>query len=59
VHVIVGDQSQAEGLKVVAHVCDDPNAWGKGFVVAICRSGRSPNALAARYEGSVRIRVSE
>ena len=43
---------QAEGAKIVAHVCNDKGRWGQGFVLAVSR--RWPEAEAAYrewYEG--------
>lgn len=28
---------QVEGVKIIAHICNDKNAWGAGFVLAISR----------------------
>lgn len=33
---------QAEGPKVIAHVCNDLGGWGKGFVLAISRKWPQP-----------------
>jgi len=32
---LVGDatQPQGEGVKVIAHICNDIGAWGAGFVI--------------------------
>jgi O-acetyl-ADP-ribose deacetylase (regulator of RNase III) len=35
---------QAEGNKVVAHICNDLGGWGKGFVLAVSRRWPEPEA---------------
>lgn len=40
----VGDATEpiAEGDKIIAHICNDQGAWGKGFVLALSRRWRQP-----------------
>jgi O-acetyl-ADP-ribose deacetylase (regulator of RNase III) len=33
---------QAEGNKIIAHVCNDIGRWGKGFVLALSKRSREP-----------------
>nr|WP_296071525.1 macro domain-containing protein [uncultured Actinoplanes sp.] len=41
---VIGDATdpRAEGPKIIAHVCNDIGAWGKGIVVAISRRWPAP-----------------
>lgn len=41
---IEGDATmpQAEGNKIIAHICNDIGGWGKGFVVAISKRWEKP-----------------
>jgi O-acetyl-ADP-ribose deacetylase (regulator of RNase III) len=40
----------ADGMKVIAHVCNDVGGWGRGFVGALSRRWRTPeNAYRAWY----------
>lgn len=36
---------QGEGEKIIAHICNDAGAWGKGFVVAVSKRWREPEAF--------------
>jgi O-acetyl-ADP-ribose deacetylase (regulator of RNase III) len=33
---------QAEGAKLICHICNDVGGWGKGFVVALSRRWKQP-----------------
>ncbi|MFF7726964.1 Appr-1-p processing protein [Streptomyces sp. NPDC008001] len=35
---------QASGPRIIAHVCNDAGGWGAGFVVAVSRRWRQPEA---------------
>lgn len=35
---------QASGVKVIAHICNDLGAWGAGFVLAISKRWKEPEA---------------
>ena len=37
-------QPQAKGNRIIAHVCNDPGGWGKGFVVAVSKRWPEPEA---------------
>jgi O-acetyl-ADP-ribose deacetylase (regulator of RNase III) len=43
---LIGDatQPQGEGGKIIAHVCNTAGGWGRGFVVAISKRWREPEA---------------
>jgi O-acetyl-ADP-ribose deacetylase (regulator of RNase III) len=43
---IKGDATspQAKGVKIICHVCNDIGGWGKGFVLAISRRWKQPEA---------------
>jgi len=52
--VITGDATEPAGddNKIIAHVCNDIGAWGKGFVVAISRRWPEPEREFRRwYDG--------
>ncbi len=40
----VGDATapSADGNKIIAHICNDQGAWGKGFVLALSRRWQQP-----------------
>ncbi|MFF1506648.1 macro domain-containing protein [Streptomyces sp. NPDC058326] len=40
---------QGKGVKIVAHVCNDIGGWGKGFVAAVSRRWRKPEAAYRRW----------
>ncbi|MEU8513347.1 macro domain-containing protein [Kitasatospora sp. NPDC048722] len=40
---------QAKGVKVIAHVCNDLGGWGKGFVLALSKRWREPEAEFRRW----------
>lgn len=35
---------QASGTKIIAHICNDLGGWGKGFVLAISKRWKEPEA---------------
>ncbi len=41
---IKGDATspQANGVKIIAHICNDIGGWGKGFVMAISKRWKEP-----------------
>lgn len=57
IHYVIGDATAPEvpGPKIVAHVCNDVGAWGKGFVLSL--RAKYPDAERAyrnlRYTGYV------
>ena len=47
VKIVVGDATKpiGEGNKIIAHVCNDIGAWGKGFVLAVNKLSQRPKNL--------------
>ncbi|MGI8648616.1 MAG: Appr-1-p processing protein [Acidimicrobiales bacterium] len=47
----VGDATRptGDGPKVVAHICNDIGAWGKGFVLALSKRWTEPEAVYRRW----------
>lgn len=56
INYVTGDatQPQGEGVKFIAHVCNNKGGWGSGFVVALSRLGKEPETMYRRWhrEGS-------
>lgn len=50
-HYTTGDATSPEGdaPKVIVHVCNDRGGWGKGFVVAISKRWKEPEAEYRRW----------
>lgn len=46
IHYLTGDATdpQANGPKVIAHLCNDRGGWGQGFVLAISKRWPEPEA---------------
>ncbi|MFB6835157.1 macro domain-containing protein [Streptomyces hydrogenans] len=40
---------RGEGVRIVAHVCNDLGGWGKGFVLAVSRRWPEPEAAFRRW----------
>ena len=42
--IVQGDATSppGEGVKIIAHVCNDVGGWGKGFVVAVSKRWPDP-----------------
>jgi O-acetyl-ADP-ribose deacetylase (regulator of RNase III) len=40
---------QGKGVKVIAHVCNDLGGWGKGFVVAVSKRWKEPEAAYRKW----------
>jgi O-acetyl-ADP-ribose deacetylase (regulator of RNase III) len=40
---------QAEGNKIIAHICNDVGGWGKGFVLAVSRRWREPETAYRQW----------
>jgi O-acetyl-ADP-ribose deacetylase (regulator of RNase III) len=51
---IQGDATQpiGEGNKIIAHICNDIGAWGKGFVLAISKRWKKPAAEFKQWYAS-------
>src|SRR5262249_14139566 len=42
----------AKGIKIICHVCNDIRDWGKGFVLAISRRWKQPDAVYRIWHGT-------
>lgn len=44
INYVQGDATnpQADGPKIICHVCNDIGAWGRGFVLSLSRKWKSP-----------------
>lgn len=40
---------QAKGNKIIAHICNDIGGWGKGFVLAISKRWKEPEAAYRKW----------
>lgn len=40
---------RGEGVRIIAHVCNDLGGWGKGFVLALSRRWPEPEAAFRRW----------
>lgn len=51
VRYVIGDATrpQGDGLKIVAHVCNNLGAWGAGFVLALSKRWKRPEAEYLRW----------
>jgi len=51
INYVTGDATdpQGEGLKIIAHVCNDKGGWGRGFVVALSRRCGTPEDNYRRW----------
>jgi len=49
--ITTGDATEprGDGPKIIAHVCNDTGGWGKGFVLALSRRWREPEADYRRW----------
>jgi O-acetyl-ADP-ribose deacetylase (regulator of RNase III) len=49
--LVAGDATdpQTDGRKIIAHVCNDIGAWGKGFVLAVARRWPEPEQDYRRW----------
>ncbi|HEX3286081.1 MAG TPA: macro domain-containing protein [Mycobacterium sp.] len=52
-HIVTGDATkpQATGPTIVAHLCNDIGAWGRGFVVAVSRRWPQPERAYRDWYG--------
>ena len=46
IQYVKGDATtpQGDGHKIIVHVCNDLGKWGKGFVLAISKRWKEPEA---------------
>ena len=51
INYLEGDATQpiGNGPKIIVHVCNDIGGWGKGFVVAISKRWKEPEAEYRRW----------
>lgn len=51
IHYLQGDATapQAKGAKIIAHICNDIGGWGKGFVMAVSRRWKEPEAAYRQW----------
>ena len=51
INYLEGDATQpvGDGPKIIVHVCNDIGGWGKGFVVAISKRWKEPEAQYRRW----------
>jgi O-acetyl-ADP-ribose deacetylase (regulator of RNase III) len=49
--ITVGDATapEGDGAKIIAHVCNDIGAWGKGFVLALSRHWSAPEEAFRKW----------
>lgn len=40
---------QAKGAKIICHICNDIGGWGKGFVLAISKRWKEPEAAFRKW----------
>jgi hypothetical protein len=53
--LLIGDATKPEGagVKIIAHVCNDIGAWGRGFVLALSKLSPAPErAFREWYAGA-------
>ena len=51
INYLEGDATQpiGDGPKIICHICNDIGGWGKGFVVAISKRWKEPEAEYRRW----------
>ncbi len=51
INYLKGDATspQAAGNKIIAHICNDRGAWGKGFVLAVTKRWKQPEVEFRRW----------
>lgn len=54
IHYIEGDATApiTEGPAIIAHLCNDIGAWGKGFVLALSKKWEAPEAAYRNWHSS-------
>lgn len=47
IHYIKGDATQptVDGKKIICHICNDKRRWGAGFVLALSKKWKEPEAM--------------
>lgn len=53
IHYVIGDATApvAVGKKIIVHVCNDIGAWGAGFVLALSKKWKDPEAVYRKSFG--------
>lgn len=48
---VIGDATkpQGDGPKILCHICNDDGGWGKGFVIAISKRWKQPEAMYRQW----------
>lgn len=51
IRYVTGDATvpQGEGMRFIAHVCNNVGGWGRGFVVALSKRSRTPEDCYRRW----------
>lgn len=51
INYVKGDATDpiGEGAKYIAHICNDSGGWGRGFVLAVSRRWKTPEALYRQW----------
>lgn len=54
IHYLKGDATspETEGHKIIVHICNDIGAWGKGFVLAVSKKWKQPEAEYKKWHKS-------
>lgn len=54
IQYIKGDATNpsVKGNKIIAHICNDVGAWGKGFVLALSRKWKAPELCYRKWHES-------
>ena len=52
IHYIIGDATYpiGEGNKIISHIVNDVNRWGAGFVIAVSKRWKEPEAAYRKME---------
>jgi hypothetical protein len=47
INYVSGDATapQGQGVKIIAHICNDIGAWGKGFVLSVSKRWNHPELM--------------
>lgn len=51
---VEGDATQpvtSDGLRIIAHICNDEGTWGAGFVLALSQRDKAPEEAYKRWAG--------
>ncbi len=58
IEYVSGDATRpvGDGCKVIVHICNDRGGWGKGFVLALSKRWKQPEAAYRNWYSGVRAR---